>query len=248
MAVIRKQVVASLVLASVSLLSMQIAPAQDRKVHFVIDPGHGGKDPGSQRNGATEKELTLDLAKRVEMVLKGRSYSATLTRDSDVFVPLEERGAKANVIPNSIFISLHFNSHTDRRVAGIETFYWPGSVLGQQLASFIQGELRRRIVTRDRGFKPEELKVLEVTQGPAVLVECGFLSNRWECQRCKSAWFKQVLAEEIAQALIRFSKLSPRPDPAPTSTAPPSSAPPAKEKTPDKESTTTVKRSSNDDL
>ena len=177
------------------------------KPHFVIDPGHGGKDPGGHQNGVFEKDLTLDLALRIQKVLNGRGYSTTLTRKTDVFIALEDRGKAANQIPGSIFISLHFNSHTNRKVAGIETFYWPGSVHGQQLASFIQGELRRRIVTRDRGFKPEQLKVLEVTQGPAALVECGFLSNRWECQRCQSAWFKQVLAEEIAQALIRFSKI-----------------------------------------
>ena len=190
-------------LFGISLFSV----AGQGKAHFVIDPGHGGKDPGGHRHGVFEKDLTLDLALRVQKVLTGRGYSTTLTRKSDVFVSLEDRGKVANEIPGSIFISLHFNSHTDRNVAGIETFYWPGSVHGQQLASFIQGELRRRIVTKDRGFKPEQLKVLEVTQGPAALVECGFISNRWERQRCQSAWFKQVLAEEIAQALIRFSKI-----------------------------------------
>lgn len=180
--------------------------------HFVIDPGHGGKDPGSEWDGIKEKDLTLDLAKRVEKVLLGRGYSTTLTRNGDQYVGLEQRAEVANRISGSVFVSLHFNSHHLRNVAGIETFYWPGSTRGQRLASFIQGELGRRIVTKNRGAKPQQLKVLEATQGPAALVECGFISNRWERQRCQSSWFKQVLAEEIAQALIRYSKL---PQPAP---------------------------------
>lgn len=191
----------TLVLCTVSTLS-----AGDR-VHFVIDAGHGGKDPGTQQNGIDEKDLTLDLALRVKKVLEGRKYSITLTRDKDVFLPLVDRAEVANKIPGSVFVSLHFNSHHNRSVQGIETFYWPGSVKSHKLASFIQGELNRRIVTRNRGVKPNgELGVLRATKGTAALVECGFISNRWEAQRCQSAWFKQVLAEEIAQALIRYSE------------------------------------------
>ncbi len=177
--------------------------------YFVIDPGHGGVDPGSQTDEADEKELTLDLALRIKKVLVGRGHFVTLTREQDMYVSLEARGEVANRIPGSKFVSLHFNAHQDRSVTGIETFYWPGNADGQKLASYIQSELGRRIVTRNRGFKPEQLKVLEVTKGPAVLVECGFISNRWERQRCQSSWFKQVLAEEIAQALIRFNNLNP---------------------------------------
>jgi N-acetylmuramoyl-L-alanine amidase len=187
-------------------LVLECTQAQD-KGYFVIDPGHGGGDPGSQYDQVDEKDLTLDLAQRIKKVLTGRGHFVALTREKDVYVSLETRGEVANKIPGSNFISLHFNAHQDRTVTGIETFYWPGSTTSQKLASYIQGELGRRIVTRNRGFKPEQLKVLEVTQGTAVLVECGFISNRWECQRCQSSWFKQVLAEEIAQALIRFHNL-----------------------------------------
>ena len=203
---LRRQYCAILLLSLLTLFHTGNGSAQERG-HFVLDPGHGGKDPGSHRDGVDEKELTLDLAKRVEKVLAGRGHSVTLTRENDVFVSLEDRAAVANGIPGSIFVSLHFNSHSNRSVSGIETFYWPGSVQGQRLASYIQGELGRRIVTRNRGCKPEQLKVLETTQGTAALVECGFISNRWEFQRCRSSWFKQVLAEEIAQALIRFHNL-----------------------------------------
>lgn len=185
-------------------LGFALSGHAQEKGHFVLDAGHGGRDPGSAWEGVLEKDLTLDLAKRVQRVLIGRGYAVTMTRETDVYVGLEERAEVANAIPGSIFISLHFNSHHVRTVTGIETFYWPGSSDGQRLASYIQGELGRRIVTRNRGFKPEQLKVLEESRGVAVVVECGFISNRWERQRCQSSWFKQVLAEEIAQALIRY--------------------------------------------
>lgn len=170
----------------------------------VIDPGHGGIDPGSSAFGLVEKELVLDLAFRLEKILKAKGFQTELTRRTDVYVELEDRAALANAKPNTILVSLHFNAHSDRSISGTETLYWPGSDTARELASYIQSELGRRLVTRNRGFKPERLKVLEKTQATAVLVECGFLSNRWESQRCGAEWFRQIVAEEIAQGIIRY--------------------------------------------
>ncbi len=172
--------------------------------HVVLDPGHGGKDPGSQGFGEVEKVLSLDLAKRIEKVLVGKGVTVSLTRTTDTYVELVDRAEVANKASKSIFVSLHFNAHTDRSINGTETFYWPGSEEGRRLASYIQSELGRRLVTRNRGFKPERLKVLEATEGTAILIECGFISNRWECQRCGAEWFRQILAEEIAQGIMRY--------------------------------------------
>ncbi|MCB1093041.1 MAG: N-acetylmuramoyl-L-alanine amidase, partial [Verrucomicrobiae bacterium] len=68
----------------------------------------------------------------------------------------------------------------------------------------IQTELGNRILTRNRGIKPSRLKVLEKTKGTAALVECGFISNRWECQRCASTWLRQILAEEIVEGILKY--------------------------------------------
>jgi len=170
----------------------------------IIDPGHGGKDPGSLGFGLKEKNLTLDLAKKLESILKRRGIAASLTRQSDVFVPLEKRARLANQSSHTIFVSLHFNAHVDRSIGGTETFYWPGSTTGRRLASYVQGELGHRLAARNRGFKPEKLKVLETSKGTAILVECGFISNRWECQRCGADWYRMILAEEIAQGIQRY--------------------------------------------
>lgn len=177
------------------------APAFTR---VVIDPGHGGKDPGSVAFGLVEKDLTLDLAFRIQKLLEAQSIEVQLTRTTDTFVELEDRAELANKHPGAIFVSLHFNAHVDRSISGTETLYWPGSEPSRQLASYIQSELGIRLVTRNRGIKPERLKVLEVTQGTAALIECGFISHRWENQRCGAAWFRQILAEEIVQGILRF--------------------------------------------
>ncbi|MEM1441259.1 MAG: N-acetylmuramoyl-L-alanine amidase [Verrucomicrobiota bacterium] len=198
----------SAILASTLLLTLTPGPGQATEyfTRVVIDPGHGGLDPGSSAFGLVEKELVLDLAFRLEKILQAKGFETELTRRTDVYIELEDRAALANAKPNTIFVSLHFNAHSDRSISGTETLYWPGSNTGRELASYVQSELGRRLVTRNRGFKPERLKVLEKTHATAVLVECGFISNRWESQRCGAEWFRQIVAEEIAQGIIRYKE------------------------------------------
>jgi len=184
-----------------------IGSATEPFQRVVIDPGHGGIDPGSHAFGLVEKDLTLDLSRRLEKILAEENIETELTRRSDRYLGLEERAEIANAEPDTLLVSLHFNAHTDRSISGTETFYWPGSSEGRELASYVQGELGRRLVTRDRGFKPQRLKVLELTECTAILVECGFISNRWESQRCGAEWFRQILAEEIAQGILRYRGL-----------------------------------------
>jgi N-acetylmuramoyl-L-alanine amidase len=191
-------------LAMVTCLMTSLLPANESISRVVLDPGHGGKDPGSSGFGLVEKNLTLDLAKRVEKLLVGKGISVELTRRDDVYVEFEDRALIANRLPETLFVSLHFNAHSDRSISGTETLYWPGSETGRELASYVQSELGRRLVTRNRGFRPERLKVLELSQCAGILIECGFISNRWESQRCGAEWFRQILAEEIVQGILRY--------------------------------------------
>ena len=170
----------------------------------VIDPGHGGNDKGSNWYGVYEKNLTLDLSKRVQRMLKSKGISTVLTRSSDTYVSLEKRAAIANRNNHFIFVSIHFNGHRNTSYKGIETFYYPGSSKGRRLAGKIQHELGNRIRTRNRGLKASRLKVLRITKGPAVLIECGFLSNKWENKRCNSAWLREIIAEEIVQGIMAY--------------------------------------------
>lgn len=200
--------VALLSLLVVLACGASIASAGEKFDKVIVDPGHGGKDPGSVAFGLSEKDLTLDLALRIEKLLTAKGISVVLTRREDVFVELEDRAALARDSPDTLFLSLHFNGHADRSISGTETLYWPGSEAGRELASYVQSELGRRLVTRNRGARPERLKVLELTPVTGILVECGFLTNRWESQRCGAEWFRQILAEEIVQGLLRYRGMS----------------------------------------
>jgi N-acetylmuramoyl-L-alanine amidase len=168
----------------------------------VIDPGHGGTDPGSEWFGVKEKDLTLDLGLRMERILQARGIKTVMTRRTDVFVDLGERAEIANRHREAVFISLHFNATVSGDITGVETYYL--SEGGLRLAEVVHSHLMRKLNTRDRGVKRNSLKVLRDTKGMSILVEGGFISNRWENQRCQAPWYRQILAEEIVAGLIRF--------------------------------------------
>ena len=168
----------------------------------ILDAGHGGKDKGAHWYGISEKTLTLDVAKRVESLLKKKGITVAMTRKTDRFISIKDRAYLANKYSDSIFVSIHFNSHTNSSVKGIETFYI--SSKGKKLAKSIQNRLARRINTNDRGSKKYHYAVLTKTKGVAALVECGFISNRWEGTRCASSWFRDILAQEIASGIASY--------------------------------------------
>ena len=172
----------------------------------ILDAGHGGKDKGAHWYGISEKTLTLDVAKRVESLLKKKGITVAMTRKTDRFISIKDRAYLANKYSDSIFVSIHFNAHTNSSVKGIETFYI--SSKGKKLAKSIQNRLARRINTNDRGSKKYHYAVLTKTKGVAALVECGFISNRWEGTRCASSWFRDILAQEIASGIASYCNYS----------------------------------------
>ena len=142
------------------------------------------------------------MAKRVEKMLKARGIPVVMTRRTDTYVSLDRRAAIGNRYNNSIFVSIHFNAHTNRSIKGIETFYI--SSKGKRLADSVQRRLSKRINTNDRGSKKHHYAVLKKTRGVAALVECGFISNRWECRRCNTVWYKDILAQEITDGIAAY--------------------------------------------
>jgi N-acetylmuramoyl-L-alanine amidase len=163
----------------------------------VIDAGHGGHDRGGipgQR--VSEKEMTLDVARRLRNVLAASGYRVVMTRDSDVFVPLGTRTSIANSYRNAIFVSVHFNSATRRGASGIETYFYSRDSLS--LASAIHHYVAGGAPSENRGVRRRGYFVLRRTNMPAVLVECGFLTNPTEAAYAQNASYRQKLAEEIA--------------------------------------------------
>ena len=166
-------------------------------ITVVIDAGHGGYDRGGipgQR--VSEKDMTLDVARRLKSVLAASGYRVVMTRDSDVFVPLGTRCAIANSNRNAIFVSVHFNSATRSGASGIETYFYNRDSLS--LASAIHHYVAGGAPSSNRGVRRRGYFVLRRTNMPAVLVECGFLTNPTEAGYAQNASYRQKLAEAIA--------------------------------------------------
>jgi N-acetylmuramoyl-L-alanine amidase len=179
--------------------SEKSAPARPSTV-VVIDAGHGGFDRGGipgQR--VSESMMTLDVALRLRATLQASGYRVVMTRSSDVFVPLGTRVAIANSYRNGIFVCIHFNSATRRGANGIETYFYSSQSL--PLASAIHYYVAGGAPSPNRGVRRRGYFVLRRTAIPAVLVECGFLTNPYEAQYVSTASYRQRLADEIARGV-----------------------------------------------
>jgi N-acetylmuramoyl-L-alanine amidase len=123
-----------------------------------------------------------------------------MTRSSDVFIELDERVAIENRQKNSIFVSIHFNDSRRRAVSGFETYY--NSSVSRALADRIQGKLLTMPHAVNRGVHFANFRVLRLAMYPAVLVECGFLSNRREGGEARDSEYRELLADRIAEAIV----------------------------------------------
>ncbi|MDA7881851.1 N-acetylmuramoyl-L-alanine amidase [Akkermansiaceae bacterium] len=189
--------------------SVKATPTRVRKVtpksmRVIIDPGHGGKDRGALWGGVAEADLNMLVARKVEASLQARGYSVTLTRRSDVFLSLSKRAEIANRYRNAVFVSIHFNATNYTSVKGTETFYTGEK--GRYLASAIQQELIRKLKVRNRGVRYSQFAVLRQTVCPAVLVECGFISNSYERSRCKTSAYQTLTAQAIVAGIERYDR------------------------------------------
>lgn len=167
----------------------------------VVDAGHGGRDSGAvRRHALPEKVVALDVAQRVNKKLRESQLNTVMTRSSDVFIPLETRVAIENSQKNAVFVSIHFNDSRRRGIHGFETYYHSPQAFA--LARRIQGKLLTLPNAVNRGVHTANFRVLRKAVYPAVLVECGFLSNRAEGRSARSADYRDDLADKIAEAIV----------------------------------------------
>ena len=167
----------------------------------IIDPGHGGADPGGIRqNFIPEKGVALDVAKRLQKSLKRSGLNTLMTRSDDRFIPLDARVAFANSQRDAIFLSIHFNSARRPAARGVETYYVaPTEAL---LAARIQRNIAATTTGANRGVKRAGFRVLRNTKMRAVLAECGFLTNPQDVALAANPRYRQMLADQIARAVV----------------------------------------------
>ncbi|MEP6937025.1 MAG: N-acetylmuramoyl-L-alanine amidase [Chthoniobacterales bacterium] len=169
---------------------------------IVIDPGHGGYDRGGvpgQR--ISEKDKTLDVARRLRRVLDDAGYRTVMTRNSDDFVSLGQRVALANSYRNATFVSVHFNCAPRLGANGIETYYYSRD--SASLAAGVHRNVVASAPTENRGIRRRGFFVLRKSANPSVLVECGFLTNPTEGALAQRPDYRQKLAEAIARGIQR---------------------------------------------
>lgn len=172
------------------------------KRFVVLDAGHGGSDYGAIRAGINEKDITLDVTKRVQAILQSKGVITQMTRNSDETVSLLDRTVTcANASPD-IFVSIHVNSSVRPDIYGIETHYYHQNSL--DLAQTLHASLISHIKTRDRGLFKSKFYVINHTNVPAILVEIGFISNDAERAQLISEERKQQTAKSIAEGILKY--------------------------------------------
>jgi N-acetylmuramoyl-L-alanine amidase len=195
----------------------------------ILDPGHGGKDPGAVNSLGTESSYNLKVANRTKSLLEAKGFKVVMTRKSDQFLSLQERVNLANAIrENAIFISIHFNSG-GRDARGIETFtlsppgvshYGRGVIAADSqtragnehdsaniaLATSVHGSMLRRLQknTFDRGIKRARFSVLSGVRHPAILLEGGFMSHPYEARLIHNDVYQNAIAKSIVDAIVKY--------------------------------------------
>lgn len=168
----------------------------------VIDPGHGGYDPGASYGDLKEKSLNLKIALKVDEILISKGIKTYMTRTSDVFVPLYDRANIANDMNASLFLSIHNNSFNSIEY-GTETLSYPSDI-SRQFASIVQKSLVSALGTKDRGIiNRPNLVVLHATKMPAALAEIAFISNPEDRKKLQDEDFLNRAAEALADAVIK---------------------------------------------
>ncbi|MGI0484215.1 N-acetylmuramoyl-L-alanine amidase family protein [Pantanalinema rosaneae CENA516] len=173
----------------------------------VVDPGHGGPDPGAVGiGGIYEKDIVLDISLQVASLLENQGIQAILIRQTDVDLGLQPRVDLANRARATLFVSIHANAISMSRpeVNGIETFHVAGSREGQRLAEHIQRQLLAGTGMRDRGVKRARFYVLVRTAMPAVLVEVGFVTGQEDAIRLSDPATRTQMARAIVQGILDY--------------------------------------------
>jgi len=207
--------------------TIQSAPGSKPFIVVVLDPGHGGQDSGAMCGGVLEKDLTLDVARRIDRLLNSEGIATLMTRVGDTYVSLADRAAFANRARKSIFVSIHFNEDNKPVASGVETYYaahqiTAGSFLAswlpflwrplsdlpnpesQNLAGLIQEALVARTRSIDRGTQGRQFFVIaNVTSTADLLARVG-LTNKEDMSKLATEDYRDQIAAAVADGILRY--------------------------------------------
>jgi N-acetylmuramoyl-L-alanine amidase len=174
------------------------------RIVVAIDPGHGGRDPGSVGiGGLHEADIVLEVGQKVAEILEEEGIQAVLTRSSDVEIDLQPRVDTAEQANATLFVSIHANAIDLSRpdVNGIETYYYSS---GEGLAEVLHGAVLQGTGARDRGIRSARFYVLRETSMPAVLVEIGFVTGSEDAAQLSRSSYRTQMARAIANGILQY--------------------------------------------
>lgn len=180
-------------------------PTINRRVRIVVDPGHGGRDPGAIGiGGLQEKQAVLDISLQLATLLRRQGADVVLTRDDDTFISLDGRTTMANRLNATAFVSVHANSAGINRpdVNGIETYYHQS---GGRMAQAVQQSIMQAFpFMRNRGVRTARFYVLRHSRMPSILVETGFVTGRQDAALLSNPSWRSQMAWAIARGVINY--------------------------------------------
>lgn len=190
-----------------------ISPKKKYPKIVIVDAGHGDGDPGASANGLVEKDLTLDIARRiVNLIEKDGSVKAYAIRLDDTFYTRPERSEIANE-SGDLFVSIHMNSFDAARANGTEVWFYPHSndnsigFTSKAFADILQKNLTAALGSTDRGVKSYDYDVLTMTNIPAALCEVGFITNPDEAGKLKTDSYKDAAAEAVYKSVLEAFRI-----------------------------------------
>lgn len=196
-----------------SYLNSDYIPGEENTVSsqmIVIDPGHGGSDPGAIGFGLKEKDVVLDTGLKLKKLIDKTPFKLKMTRQTDVYISLSERVAIAKAAEGDVFVSIHANAFNGT-ANGTETYYYaaannPYVSDSQLLATKIQNRMLEAWNLGNRGVKKGNLHVLRENNMPAVLAELGFIDNAKDNEKLKSPEWRQKAAQAVFYGILDYYK------------------------------------------
>ncbi len=191
---------------------------EDKNVTIVIDPGHGGRDPGKVGvNNCLEKDINLSISRILKEMLEQEGITVIMTREEDVGLysegdsnkkraDLNNRVSIINSSGASLAVSIHQNSFSEGYVKGAQVFYYAKSEQGRKLAEHMQGKIKETIGDGNhrKAKANDNYYMITKTICPLVIVECGYLSNPEEAELLLKEEYQNKMAEGICQSLLEY--------------------------------------------
>lgn len=181
------------------------------EMQVILDAGHGGIDVGKTGvNGEKEKDINLEISKKIKKFLSDSNVTVKMTREGDERLADSQREdlkARTDIMNGGalLAVSIHQNSYRDPAVSGAQVFYYTDSEEGRTAAGMIQAELNALAPDNEKEIRANDsYYILKNTRIPTVIVECGFLSSYTEAEKLADDEYQNRIAEAVSEGILQY--------------------------------------------